>query len=134
MPMSMREMGEKTLRWPGHAHAVRPLVAAGLLIDELRRQCVSEPAQDLVALVVRMRWGKRTAQMTMVDRYDSAAALTAMARTTALTTATVARLAAEGGLRDPGVRPLELVARDEASHRFVVDEMARRGVSVARNG
>ncbi len=30
------EMGEKTLRWPGHVEAVKPLVAEGRLVGELR--------------------------------------------------------------------------------------------------
>ncbi len=68
----------------------------------------------------------------MVDRYDPATGLTAMARTTAFTTSVVAQLAAAGGLGEPGVRPLELVARDGPAYRFVVDAMAARGVRFAR--
>ena len=66
--------------------------------------------------------------MTLVDRYDEGGRLTAMARTTALTTSVTAQLLARGGGREPGVHPLERVARDPDAHRFIVDEMARRGV------
>ncbi len=124
----VREMGEKTLRWPGHAEAVAPLLAAGRLVEELRARCTHVPARDLVALVVRLRFDGRVEQTTMVDRYDDASGLTAMARTTALTTATVARLAAEGGVRVPGVQPLELLGRDPAFHGYIVQAMERRGV------
>lgn len=127
----VREMGEKTLRWPGHTEAVRPLVAAGMLVDELRARCVTAPARDVVALVVRLRFGKRVEQTTMVDRYDAASSLTAMSRTTALTTATVARLAAEDGLAAPGVQPLEWLGRDPRVHRYVVESMEGHGVRFA---
>jgi saccharopine dehydrogenase-like NADP-dependent oxidoreductase len=87
-----------------------------------------EDPRDLVAMVVRVRWKGRAARMTLVDRYDEGARLTAMARTTALTTSVTAQLVARGGAREPGVHPLERVARDPDAYRFIVDEMARRGV------
>jgi saccharopine dehydrogenase-like NADP-dependent oxidoreductase len=124
----VREMGEKTLRWPGHARAVRPLVAAGRLVEELREKCAADPPQDLVALVVRIERRGRTAESTLVDRYDPLTGLSAMSRTTALTTAAMARLAAQGGLVEPGVRPLELLGRDARIHRFVLDIMSGHGV------
>ena len=130
----VREMGEKTLRWPGHVEAVRPLVAANRLVPELAQVCVATPARDLVALVVRLRRGKTVEQTTMVDRYDARSGQTAMARTTALTTATVARFAAEGGLREPGVQPLEWVARDERAYGYVVESMERHGVRFTEQG
>ena len=121
-------MSERTLRWPGHAAAVRPLVESGRFLDEFRARCVVEPARDLVAMVVRARWKNRAARMTLVNRWDEGEKLTAMARTTALTTSVTAQLVARGGAREPGVHPLERVARDGDANRFIVDEMARRGV------
>lgn len=35
----VREMGEMTLRWPGHVEAIRPLLEAGTLRDTLRARC-----------------------------------------------------------------------------------------------
>lgn len=128
----VREMGEKTLRWPGHVDAVRPLVAAGMLVDELRARCATTPARDVVALVVRSRFGKRVEQTTMVDRYDDASGMTAMARTTALTTATVGRLAAEEGLGSAGVKPLEILGRDDRVHQFVIEAMEGHGVRFSK--
>ena len=129
-------MGEKTLRWPGHAEAVAPLMRAGTLREELRTRCTSDPPRDLVALVVRAEWdtpgNPGGEEITMVDRYDPARGLTAMSRTTAFTTSVVAQLAAAGGLGPAGVRPLERVAEDERAFRFVVDAMAQRGVRFSR--
>jgi saccharopine dehydrogenase-like NADP-dependent oxidoreductase len=122
------QMSERTLRWPGHVAAVKPLVESGRFLEEFRARCVADPARDLVAMVVRARWKDRSARMTLVSRYDAGEALTAMARTTALTTSVTAQLVARGGGRAPGVHPLERVARDGDAYRFIVDEMARRGV------
>jgi saccharopine dehydrogenase-like NADP-dependent oxidoreductase len=125
---AVRDMNEKTLRWPGHADAVQPLVATGRLVEELRACCTAQPARDLVVLVIRMRRGTAEETWQMVDRYDAASTRTAMSRTTALTTSVVAQLAAAGGLGRPGVRPLERVATDEKAFHFVRDALERRGV------
>jgi saccharopine dehydrogenase-like NADP-dependent oxidoreductase len=125
----VRTMAEKTLRWPGHVASIRPLLAAGTLVETFRRECVVDPPEDLVVLVVRTTGRNgRTRTQVMTDRYDPATGLTAMARTTAFTTAVTARLLAEGGIRDRGVLPLERVARDPAAVRFILGEMSRRGV------
>lgn len=125
----VRTMAEKTLRWPGHVAAIRPLLAQGTLVETFRRECVVDPPEDLVVLVVRAKWrnGQERTQV-MTDRYDPRTGLTAMARTTAFTTAVTARLAAEGGIRDKGVLPLERVARDPEAVKFILGEMGRRGV------
>src|SRR5262249_40083180 len=123
---------EMTLRWPGHAGEIQPLLAAGTLKEELRRRCTLEPPRDLVALVVRAEHADRATEITMVDRYDPATGLTAMSRTTAFTTAVGGQLAAKSGLGSAGVRPLERVAEDERACRFVLDEMSARGVRFSR--
>jgi saccharopine dehydrogenase-like NADP-dependent oxidoreductase len=124
----IRDLGEKTLRWPGHVEAIQPFLRAGRLRDELRARCTDDPPRDLVALVVRSEWDGESEEVTVVDRYHPGEGLTAMARTTALTTAAVARLAVAGGLGGPGVRPLEVVARDPRADRFVTDILAGHGV------
>lgn len=124
----VREMGEKTLRWPGHAEAVQPLVKRGNLLEELRRYCVANPPHDLVVLDVRLRWGDTRREITMTDYYDAKTGLTAMSRTTAYTTSVVAQLAARGGLTEKGVQPLERVGRDPKAYAFIVAEMESRGV------
>lgn len=123
-------MSEKTLRWPGHVAAVRPLVDNGTLVEEFRRRCVADPARDLVVMSVRARRGAAHESIGFVSRHDEATGLTAMSRTTALTTSVVAQLAAEGGLRVKGVTPLEIVARDAQAYEFIVRGMAARGVDL----
>ena len=130
----VRDMEEKTLRWPGHVDAIRPLLASGTFLKEFREKCVVDPPADLVALVVRARWkGGRTETITMTDRYDPATKLSAMARTTAFTTSVMAQLAARGGMAEKGVLPPELIARDPKATEFVVTEMEKRGVRFRRS-
>jgi saccharopine dehydrogenase-like NADP-dependent oxidoreductase len=107
---------------------VQPLLVGGHFLDEFRERCVDAEPRDVLALVVRLRWPGRSEDVVLVDRYDPESRLTAMARTTALTTAVVAQLAATGGVREAGVLPLDRVARDERAFRFIVDGLARRGV------
>jgi lysine 6-dehydrogenase len=126
------EMGEKTLRWPGHAEAVQPLVAAGRLAEELRARCTLEPPEDLVVLLVRVRWADGAEEVRLVDRYDPASGLTAMARTTAFTTAVTAHMLASGIVPPPGVQPLELVAAVPRAYRFMIDGLAAHGVQLDR--
>lgn len=124
------EMGEKTLRWPGHVAAAWPLVKSGRFVEEIRARCTADPPEDLVALVVRLRWDDAGEETTLVDRYDPATRLTAMARTTALTTSACAQLAASGIVRDTGVLPLERVGRDERAFEFVRAAVARHGIGM----
>ncbi len=122
-------MSERTLRWPGHVAAIRPLVASGHFLQAMREQCVAKPEDDLVAMVVQARWKSgRVSSATLVDRYDAATGLTAMARTTALTTSVTAQLLADGGLPEKGVRMLEHVGRDAKAHDFLLGALAKRGV------
>ncbi len=124
----VRTMGEMTLRWPGHVAAIQPLLAADTLVETLRARCVAEPARDLVALVVKVRRGNRTRTLTLIDRYDEASGLTAMARTTALTTSMTAQLVVAGLVRGAGVLPLERVGGDPAVWEFMLAGLAARGV------
>ncbi len=123
-------MSEKTLRWPGHVDAIRPLLADERFLEEIRARCSADPPRDLVVLLVRARWGDTARETLLVDRYDEATGLSAMSRTTALTTAVVAQWAARGGIRETGVLPLERLGRHRAFYDFVVEEMGRRGVAI----
>jgi len=126
------EMAEKTLRWPGHVAAIQPLLASGRLIPEFREKCVVDEPRDLVAFLVRMSWPDHAEEILMVDRYDPATRLTAMARTTALTTSVTAQVAAAAGIRGTGVLPLERVGADAQATEAILSGLAKRGVRLER--
>lgn len=138
-----RSMREKTLRYPGHAGRMEvlretgffdeaPLELSGgirvspravterLLTRAWRRD---EGAEEFTYLkvVVTGRRGNAAVEKTfeLLDRTDHTSRTTSMARTTAFPCAAAARMLARGEYRDPGVRPLELLAADpEAARRF----------------
>jgi saccharopine dehydrogenase-like NADP-dependent oxidoreductase len=61
-----------------------------------------------------------------MDHSDGVTGITAMARTTAFPCAVIARMLARGEYRDPGVRPLEMLAANrEAAARFELGLTAR---------
>ncbi|MEO8349483.1 MAG: saccharopine dehydrogenase C-terminal domain-containing protein [Acidobacteriota bacterium] len=138
-----RSMREKTLRYPGHAGMMEVLRETGFFDDaplELRGGVRVSPRQVTERLLARA-WrreegaeeftylkvvvtGRRSGASVrttfeLLDRTDASTGTTSMARTTAFPCAAAARMLARGEYRDPGVRPLELLAADrEAARRF----------------
>jgi saccharopine dehydrogenase-like NADP-dependent oxidoreductase len=102
----------------------------GRLQETLRRHCTVEAPRDLVALVIDLRWANTAERWTLVDRAQDGR--TAMSRTTAFTTSVVSQLAAQHGLGEHGVRPLELIGHDAKAAAFVLDELGKRHVRVER--
>ncbi|HSR42185.1 MAG TPA: saccharopine dehydrogenase C-terminal domain-containing protein [Longimicrobiales bacterium] len=152
-------MTEKTLRYPGHAAAMRSLREAGffsrepvswegveggeggavrpldltarLLTDAWRME---EDTEDLVVLGIDAegaRDGERVRRSyRLLDRYDPETGTTAMARTTGYTCTAFVRLVARGLFRRPGIHPPEIPGREEACFDFVLGELAARGVEL----
>jgi saccharopine dehydrogenase-like NADP-dependent oxidoreductase len=126
----VKMMSERTLRWPGHAEAVRPLVESGRFIEEFRTKCMASPPRDLVVMMTVVKRGMRVQRATLIDRYDEASQLSAMARTTALTTSAVAQWVAGGGATQPGVMPLERVGPDQRAYTAITSALEKHGVRV----
>ena len=126
----VRTMSERTLRWPGHAAAVQPLVESGRFVDEFRSRCVASPPRDLVAMMTVVKRGPQVRRAVLIDRYDEATGLTAMARTTALTTSAVAQWVAGGGGAGPGVQPLERVGPDQRAFTAITGALEKHGVRI----
>jgi lysine 6-dehydrogenase len=145
-----RNMTEKTLRYPGHAAKMEVLREAGFFDDtevELRsgvrvvpRELTSrllasawrlpEDAEEFTYLKVAVTGRKfgNTLRTTfeLLDKTHRATGTTSMARTTAFPCAVIARMLARGEYRDPGVRPLEmLAAHRDASARLELGLTAR---------
>jgi saccharopine dehydrogenase-like NADP-dependent oxidoreductase len=120
----VREMTEKTLRWPGHVEQVRPLLDSGTLVQTIRNRCTE--GDDLLALVVDVVRGGLRNRVTLVDRPRDG--LTAMSRATAFTCAAMARWILAGGVRDKGVVPPERIGADDRAFRFITDTLAEHGL------
>jgi saccharopine dehydrogenase-like NADP-dependent oxidoreductase len=135
-----RTMKEKTLRYPGHAKKMDVLREAGFFDDaaiELRSGTSVVP-RELTSRLLSRAWrladdaeftylkvvvtGRKLGKtlrttFELLDKTHRATGTTSMARTAAFPCAVIARMLARGEYRDPGVRPLEMLAanRDAAA-------------------
>jgi saccharopine dehydrogenase-like NADP-dependent oxidoreductase len=145
-----RTMKEKTLRYPGHAEKMEVLRESGFfdetplelgggssvvprrLSERLlaRAWHLADDTEEFTYLrvVVTGRKFGKTVRTTfeLLDKTHRASGTTSMARTTAFPCAVMARMLARGEYRDPGVRPLEMMAATrEAAARFELGLTAR---------
>lgn len=145
------EMTERTLRYPGHAAAmrglreagffsggtvrvagtdVRPLDLTGRLLTEAWSMAPDE--EDLVAMAVTARGRSDGAPVErryrLLDRYDPATGTTAMARTTGYTCTACVRALVRDLWTESGIVPLEDLGRNRACFDFIVGELRTRGV------
>jgi lysine 6-dehydrogenase len=147
----LKEMDEKTIRWPGHAAQIRTLIECGLLetnpvfIDGQRivpRKIVSEilseriklgKEKDLTLLRVDVTGksdGKRIRQRyQMIDHYDSRLELTSMARTTAFPCSVAAQMLGAGLVEERGLVPPELAFKTELRSAFM-SQLRQRGLEI----
>ena len=148
-----RAMKEKTLRYPGHAEAMRtlrdcgffetqPIEAGGVsvapravtegLLSRAWKLAQDEEEFTVLRIAVSGRDAAgvpRRYGFELLDRTDPETGATSMARATGFPCAVVAAMLARGQYRDPGVRPPEFLARDpEASARFL-EALRARGLN-----
>jgi saccharopine dehydrogenase-like NADP-dependent oxidoreductase len=151
--LSVPDMTEKTLRYPGHAERmevlrdaglfgteplavgdarVRPLdVASALLFPDWT---FAEGEADLTVMRVTaegLRDGRAVrCTWDLLDRYDPDTGLRSMSRTTAYPAVIMARWIASGRFVRPGVHPPEIPGAEPGLAEAMIEELARRGVSV----
>jgi lysine 6-dehydrogenase len=147
-----RFMKEKTLRYPGHADAMRALRASGFfetravdaggvsvsprtVTENLlsRAWRLSEGEEEFTVLRVavsgRSRNGvRRRYAFELLDRTNRESGMTSMARTTGFPCATAAAMLARGLYRNPGVRPPEFLAREPDVSALFLEALRARGL------
>jgi len=129
-----RELDYKTIRYPGHCAAVKPLFDLGLASDEeisaggvrikprdvlaeLLSAALPEGKDDVVLVRCRAK-GKargedRVATLELVDYADAASGLTAMQRTTGFPVAVAAAALAQDAIKKAGAFPPEVALEPE---------------------
>lgn len=149
----VREMWEKTLRYPGHVEKIKLLQALGFfdekpvevgggsvspkeLTTRLFEKKLRKPEiPDLVAILIRVSGTENGGKMLLysyqiLDRYDDKREVTAMARTTAYTASVVAQLLALRRIEEKGLVPPENIGMNEKLCKRFVKEMGKRGVKI----
>ncbi len=146
----VKNMVEKTARYPGHAEKILAMRDAGLLSTEPvevdgRRVVPREVAvavldkalrfgdeEDVTVLrvdVVGRKDGRRVKRsFEMIDYFDEERRMTSMARTTGYTAAIVARMAARGEIEERGVVPPEIAVL--RMFKRLVSELRDRGIRI----
>jgi lysine 6-dehydrogenase len=136
-----QDIDYKTIRYPGHAHAMRWLYGLGLMdwdpveLDGqqvspralLSRQIVEHvPAceRDITVVVVRFEGAGQSHELQIIDRYDEESSLTAMMRTTSFPASIVSQMQCSGQINQLGARPQEQVVDCDQ----FMDELERRGI------
>jgi saccharopine dehydrogenase-like NADP-dependent oxidoreductase len=145
------DMIEKTLRYPGHSESMRMLANIGFFSEEpmqiegmpvrpidltakllIPAWQLDEGDKDLTVLRVEVEGlveGEHVVRRyDLLDRYDSEANITSMARTTGYTCTAMVNAIAEGVYSDPGLSPPELVGRNEECFFYIFDYLAARGI------
>lgn len=137
----VKEMDEKTIRWPGHVAQISTLIECGLLENDpvifngkpvIPRQFVARVLSDRIRLgkendltllrvdVVGRRKGNQIHhRYEMIDRYDAKQDLTSMARTTAFPCTIAAQLVGAGEVDLKGLVPPELAFKGDLRRRFM---------------
>lgn len=146
----VRDLDYKTIRYPGHAAKIRPLVELGLAAsDPVRIDGNDIRPRDVLARILEAACPKngpdlvllraeaegavggehRRRRLEILDREDPHTGLTAMMRMTGFPAAILATMLARGEIDAPGARPQELLVPVPA----VLDALAEHGVQVRRS-
>ncbi len=147
----VREMDEKTIRWPGHVAQIRTLIECGLLETTpvpfegrpvVPRKFVARILADRISLgkekdltllridVTGKDNGRRVHhRYEMIDHYDAKQRMTSMARTTAFPCSIASQLLGAGEVGIKGLVPPELAFRGALRRRFL-SYLKDRGMNI----
>lgn len=150
--LGVESMWEKTLRYPGHVEKIKLLKALGFFDDEsvavegaqvsprlvtarlLERSLRMPEVGDILAMTVEVAGEKQGEEARfryyILDRYDRAKDVTAMARTTGYTASIVAQKLAQGAVKEKGVVPPERLGMDDTLFRSLLSELREKGVHI----
>lgn len=149
--MSVPDMKEKTLRYPGHIELMRVFRETGLFShDEIEVGPVRVRPIDVISTLMFPKWtyepgeedltvmriivegekdgSRQRHTWNLLDFYGKSTQATSMSRTTAFPCTIMARLVATGKIAMPGVNPPERIGPDAGVVEHVLSEHRNRGV------
>jgi saccharopine dehydrogenase-like NADP-dependent oxidoreductase len=115
---------EKTMRWPGHIEKIQSIIDGGSFVKDLYKM-FPERKPDVLVLHVRTDIGNTT----MITYGGENNEMSAMARTTALSTSVFSQLVASGSFYKSGVMSPECISENEIAYKFILDKMSENGVN-----
>jgi len=148
----IKNMKEKTLRYPGHAEYIQVLKSSGFFSSEpveINGQMISPldftskilidtwhlPPDEHELTVMRITLkgldqdgNSKTVFYNLHDEFNTQTQTSSMARTTGYTATAVANLILERNFNEKGVFPPELVGKHKICFDFVLNYLANRGI------
>jgi saccharopine dehydrogenase-like NADP-dependent oxidoreductase len=143
----IRDMKEKTLRYPGHIDVIIAMRQAGffdtipirvnetditpldftskLLVDQWK---LEPDEEEFTVMKVIIKGDGKTITYDLLDRYDPVSKISSMARTTGYTCTAAVNLITKGLFREKGVFPPELVGKNKDCFDFVINYLKERNV------
>lgn len=149
---NVKNMSEKTLRYPGHVEKIKILRELGFFSEEpvtvdgnmvvpkqvtariFERSLWKPEIGDLLAMNIEVRGLKDGENVgyrhRVLEYHDQETGVSAMARTTAYTASIVAGLLSKGKVPSKGVVPPENLGKDHTFIKELFKELKKRGVMV----
>ncbi|MEI7803245.1 MAG: saccharopine dehydrogenase C-terminal domain-containing protein [Bacteroidota bacterium] len=149
--MKIKNMKEKTLRYPGHREAmemlrdmgffseeeisvkgksIRPIdVAAAIMLPQWKYK-IGEEEFTVMRVTVEGNENGKNIRYTydLFDQYDKSTQTSSMARTTGFTCTAAVRLLLEKNYSRTGINPPEYLGEEENNFQFMLDELKKRSV------
>ncbi len=149
--MKIKNMKEKTLRYPGHRLMMETLRDAGMFSEkEIEVKGKTVRPLDVTSKILLPQWklqqgereftvmriiitgkekGKqKTYTYDLFDEYDDVTGFSSMARTTGFTCAAAAHLVATGKYARKGIIVPEFIGEDKKAFDFIMDYLKQRNV------
>ncbi len=153
----IRNMKEKTLRYPGHVEVVRALKQTGffnpekinvngvsvsplavtshVLFDNWK---LGDTEEELTVMRVTLKGidpdgNKVTVEYNLYDAYDQSTQTSSMARTTGYTATAAANMFLDGLFSEKGVFPPELIGNDERCFDYILNYLRERNVNYSKS-
>jgi len=153
--MSVPNMKEKTLRYPGHREQIQLLKDAGffdessfvfagykikpidmtrkILADKWKLNNGEEEFTVMKIIIDGTGGGKNTRiEYILYDKYDKQSGTTSMARTTGYVCTGIVNLVANGDFIQKGVIPTEYIGADEKCLNYLLKYLKDRNISLIR--
>ena len=130
----VKNMSEKTLRYPGHVELIKSYIKKGTLqnnetIKNLFKEWELKPGEiEFTLLKVELQTNDKTINYELYDEYDKVDNITSMARTTGYTATASINLILENLFTEKGVFPPESVSNNKKIFNFILKYLSKRKV------
>ncbi len=145
----VKNMEEKTIRYPGHAQLFKMLIDCGFFseqsvryrkrlvnikdvnIEYLRNILRGGDKEDLSILIIEIKKGSKKRKFTCVDYYDKKKDITSMTRMTAYTGSIITQCIKD--YEHFGIVPPEHLGMDKKLCRYIKAELKKRNIIIKKS-